>query len=477
MQSATQQPSTVGQYKQNYEYYHMGDLMGYQVGPSQSYTYVALDITAAYNNHWSAVPYSSANLWAANTANSSNRSYRCQGCTRSFTFIPSKNGLTGNGTAAYLVVYDDIIATNANFVKKDIVHFINQPAIAGNAFSWQRAENITSLPGSFASHYLGMLAFASGSNGVNYQYSAQGYGWCLLPASCNLTLIGGPGREFEITDANGPVNHNACGRYGSSDSVQCTSLSGGITGIAAEGSGFVIPVGNRNLLISVDGGADQPVTLNSGVTTAASVVSQINAAITGATATVEGQDPAAPANTQGRVAITSNSTTGGSSSITLKATANSAYAVLGMTRFVGVSSTGAADFGMDARGGGLVGNPDYVHPIAATSPRETGSWRIEETELPVNNTATAYTSGTPNQETWFLNLYRLTSVGDTNLVSTAPAAVSRTAGAAACPANGSDCWELTWKDNGNTCSYTLTLAKRGAGGILTAAGAGCKAAI
>ena len=325
MQTATQQPATVGMYKQNYEYYHMGDLIGYQVGPSNSYTYAAIDITASFNNHWSAMPYNSGNLWAANTANSSNRSYRCQGCTRSFTFIPSKNGLTGNGTAAYLVVYDDIIAANSSLMKKDVIHFINQPVISGNQFTWTRAELATSYPFNFMTAWLPMLSHASGNT---YQYSAQGYGWCMLPSPCNMTKIGGVGAEFEITDAAGTKNHNECA------GGQCTSLSGSITGLGVEP--FNVTGSNNILLIAIDGGANQTITLTTGTgRTATQIVAEINGQITGATATVEGQDPNAPANTQGRVAITSNSTTGGASNVALTAVTNSAYTFAGDDEFFG----------------------------------------------------------------------------------------------------------------------------------------------
>jgi len=60
----------------------------------------------------------------------------------------------------------------------------------------------------------------------------------------------------------------------------------------------------------------------------------------------------------------------------------------------------------------------------------------------------------------------ITTTGETNTVSTAPSTV----------ASGTN-WVTTWKDNADSCTYTLTLPKDGVGGTIAVSGAGCVATI
>lgn len=98
-----------------------------------------------------------------------------------------------------------------------------------------------------------------------------------------------------------------------------------VTGTVAET--YNISSTNDKLKIRVDGGTPQTVTLTSGATrSAANVVSDINATLVGATASVS----------TGKVTITSNSASG---FIEFEVVTNSAYATLGLN--VGVSAVNA----------------------------------------------------------------------------------------------------------------------------------------
>ncbi len=421
-------PSDVAQWYRGHEYYHEAKLTAFAAGTRNKYGFAAVDMTAAYNNLWSRNAYNPANTWIYNTANTSNRSYRVQKAVRQFTFIP-------RGTAAYVVIYDQIVSTNSSFVKKDLIHSVNQATLSGNSYVITRTETVTSKPyASFWPQEWG--AYISGcpsscTSSTQYIYNGKLYGWMTLPATGSLTNVGGAGHEFQVTDANGTHNWNQC-MY-----TQCSF--GSIAGKTA-GPFNIVSGTNDSLLISVDGGSGQTITLTAGAArTAAQVVADINTALIGALASVEGDG-------NGFVAIKSNSTVVGTASVGFSTVADSAYAALGFPIGSYPGYTGG-DTGFGAIG-------DYMHPTNLTGPTAPGSWRIEETV------------GASNLSDQFINVQLVTSASDTNVVSTVPSTTIA----------GTN-YVTTWKDNSDTCAYTLTQPINGIGGTVTATGAGCATVI
>ncbi len=420
-------PSDIAQWNRAREYYHLGKLVAYSTGSNNKYSFAAVDMTAAYNNLWSRNVYNSANTWVYNTANTSNRSFRVRKAVRQFLFIP-------RGTAAYVVVYDQIVSTNPSFTKKDLIHSINQPMLSGNSYSIARTETVTSKP--FAnlwpqqwSSYISDCPSGCTSSSTQYQYNGKLYGWMTIPSTGSLTNVGGAGAEFQITDANGTHNWNQC-MY-----TQCSygSIAGSVAGP------FNITSSNNTLLVSIDGGSAQTVTLTQGsARTTAQVVSDVNTTLTGAAASVQGDG-------NGFVAIKSNSTVPGTASVKFSTVTNSAYATLGFT--AGTYTGDNYDEGLGAIG-------DYMHPVNTTGPAQLGSWRIEETV------------GANNLTDQFINVMLVTSASDTNTVSTAPATT----------VSGTN-YVTTWQDKSNTCTYTVIQPTDGVGATLSVQGAGCATVI
>jgi hypothetical protein len=182
-------PNNIGGRMQNWDYYHMGTMVAFASAPN--YTYTAVDITAAYNNKFSAT-----------TPNATNRTYRVQKAVRHMLFIP-------RGTTAYVVIFDQVNSTNASFVKKWILHTVNQPVISGNSFQVTRNELITSLPfaGLWPEPFESYLQHTSGpANNSKYQYDGKLYGWMVQPSSASISSVGGPGKEFWVEDPLNPGN-------------------------------------------------------------------------------------------------------------------------------------------------------------------------------------------------------------------------------------------------------------------------------
>ena len=182
-------PNGLGDWFRNWDYYHMGKMVAFS--PNQSYTYSAVDITNAYNNKFSAT-----------TPNATNRTYRVQKAVRHMLFIP-------RGTSAYVVVFDQVVSTNASFVKKWLLHTINQPTVTGSRFEVLRNELVTELPYVWTQN--SGQKYATSDN--HYQYNGKLYGWMVQPQAGSINLVGGPGKEFWIEDPQNPgtgSNWNQC---------------------------------------------------------------------------------------------------------------------------------------------------------------------------------------------------------------------------------------------------------------------------
>jgi len=432
-------PADPAQWMRGREYYHMGRLLSYAVNPGK-YAFAAIDMTSAYNNLYSRNSHTGA--FNTQEANSSNRSFRAQKVVRQFLFIP-------RGQAAYVVVYDQVIATSSTFVKKFLLHSINQPSISGNSYTITRSDLVTadSFVGAWLRQWSSAVIGSQGlthcpggcnTSSTQYQYNGKLYGWASWPSSVVLTNVGGgrqsgdAGHDFDVTDSNGTTNWNECSISGTSG---CGF--GSVAGADTANGPFAIATGvNDKLLIAVDGGAGQTITLTAGASrTAAQVVADINATLTGAVASVEGKQ---------QIGLKSNNTNPAPASIEIQTVANNAYTTLGFT--VGIYS-GSYNEGLGSVGG-------FMHPDPLMGPQQAGSWRIEET------------TGTNQLSDQFVNVMLVTSASDTNLVSTTPTTTL-----------SDNTFTTTWKDNSNTCTYTLTHYQNGAAGTLTIQGAGCSATV
>jgi hypothetical protein len=211
-------PSDIAQWLRGREYYHNGSVVGYAVGAGNKYIYIALDTTDAYNNTWSRNAYSTA--YAATTANTMNRSFRVRSSTRQFVIIP-------RGTAAYVLVFDNVTSTNTAFTKKWLLHTVNQPVIASNTYTVTRADLVTNKPypgfwSAFAAQLPGRFCGgACTTSSTQYQYDGKLYGWVTMagnsPGGATPTLVGGSGHEFDI----GGTNYSECmqGQCGSGEGL------------------------------------------------------------------------------------------------------------------------------------------------------------------------------------------------------------------------------------------------------------------
>jgi hypothetical protein len=230
MDAGQRSPSDPAQWTRDREFYHTAKLTAYAVQPAGRYAYAAVDITSAYNNLWSRNAHGTAK--DSRKAGTSNRSFRVRKAVRHFLWVP-------RGTAAYVVVYDQIISTNPGFTKKVLIHSINQPSLAGNSYTISRTELATSRPFPnlwpqlWASQITNCPGGCSGSS-TQYQYNGKLYGWMTLPSGGSLTNVGGAGHEFDITDSAGTTNWNEC-MIG-----QCTTGAGGTNNEGLGGvTGFI----------------------------------------------------------------------------------------------------------------------------------------------------------------------------------------------------------------------------------------------
>jgi hypothetical protein len=188
--------NNIGDWLRNWDYYHMGTMVG--LASTKDYTYTATDITAAYNNKYSAT-----------TPNATNRTNRVQKAVRHMLLIP-------RGRSAYIVVFDQVTSTNASFVKRWLLHTVNRPVVNGNSFVVTRNDLVTPLPYSdlWPSQFAKVLKHTTGTGaGLKYQYDGKLYGWMVQPQGGTIKVVGGPGKEFWVADPSNPAggtNWNQC---------------------------------------------------------------------------------------------------------------------------------------------------------------------------------------------------------------------------------------------------------------------------
>jgi hypothetical protein len=187
-------PDTIGDWLRNWDYFHMGKMVG--LASTANYTYTAVDITAAYKNKFSS---STPNVIQ-------NRTDRVQKVVRHMLFIPS-------GTSAYVVVFDQVTSTSATFTKKWLLHSVNQPTVSGNRFEIVRSELAAALPypDLWPQKFRNQLKYDT--DDFKYKYDGKLYGWTVLPQSASIGIVGGPGKEFYVEDPLNPssgTNWNQC---------------------------------------------------------------------------------------------------------------------------------------------------------------------------------------------------------------------------------------------------------------------------
>ncbi len=443
--SATQNaPADQAQWVRGLPYYHTGKLVAFATGSGNKYAFAAVDMTAAYNNLFSRNAH--ATQWDARQANTSNRSFRVQKAIEQLTFIP-------RGTATYLVTYHQLTNSpgNSAFVKKVLWHSINAPTISGNSYTISRTETVTSKPfvnfwpQAWASYITDCPSGCSGSS-TQYTYNGELYGWLTFPTGGSLTVVGGAGAEFQITDSNGAFNYNEC------MITQCSF--GSVTGMGL--GPFNISSANDGLTITFETGGAQVFTLTHGASRTCQQILTDLAALAHGAATCEGNGYPSTGN---RLGLKSSNTAPGTAGV---AVAGTALATLGLT--AGTYTGGNFDEGLGGVG-------DMIHPLNTTAPNQPGAYRIEEW---------TGSSGTNagNLSDAFINVQLMTSASDTNTVSTAPVTATESNGTGACAASWAvACYVTTWQDNSNTCSYTLTQPQNGVGAVLTAQGSGCATVI
>jgi len=201
-------PLDPSQHHRGWEWYHQGRMIAYS--PGASYSYLACDITAAYNNTWSHGVHSGD--FQVRQANTINRSYRVKNAVRTFTFIPV-------GTAAIIHIQDHVVSSNSTFVKTSLLHSVNEPSVTASHCTILRDDLITSkpFPDLWPQKWAALLTHDPSIS--TYQYDGELNCYVTLPAAHTITKVGGAGFEFRI----GATNYDQCGYYGSE---QCTAAEG-----------------------------------------------------------------------------------------------------------------------------------------------------------------------------------------------------------------------------------------------------------
>jgi len=191
-----QSPYDLPMWQRAREIYHGCAQVGFTA--NAGYSYVAMDLTSAYNNLYSLTAHSASSVY--DQANTTNRTYRVQSYVRHLIWIP-------RGPAAYVVVYDQVTSTNSAFPKTWVMHTIEQPTVSGNHFTVTRNRSATLSPVNFCSSSYGYGLTYCGTGA--YTYAGQLDGWMTLPAiasSATACVLGGASHEFDI----GATTNSSC---------------------------------------------------------------------------------------------------------------------------------------------------------------------------------------------------------------------------------------------------------------------------
>jgi hypothetical protein len=219
LSAAMQAPADVNEWRRDREEFHACTNIGFAVSAGYSASFI--DMTAAYNNTYSHNPHTSSSIY--DQANTTNRTYRVQNAVRGLVFIP-------RGTAAYVIIYDQLNSANPAMTKKWLLHSIEQPTISGNHVTINHNRTVSAAPvtwftaGHGGPHGLVNCVGACAS-ATQYVYAGQMDMWMTVAGTApysgggtnKLCPIGGSGHEFDIgatTDASCTptygTNYNEC---------------------------------------------------------------------------------------------------------------------------------------------------------------------------------------------------------------------------------------------------------------------------
>jgi hypothetical protein len=158
------------------------DLLQYQ--ETSGYTYAAIQMKYAYNN--------------SNSISGPNVGYRTNrvaDAVRHFLWVP-------RGTDGYVIVFDAIQSTNSAFVKKWLLHSVNQPTVTSNKYVIDRTELVDALPytGTYWTQpFAPQLTHGTGTPLWKYQFNGRLTGWMVYPTG-TIANVGGAGKQFWIED-------------------------------------------------------------------------------------------------------------------------------------------------------------------------------------------------------------------------------------------------------------------------------------
>jgi hypothetical protein len=220
----TNKPYDYSAWMRGREFFHRVNLLAAVCSPSPcgstlNYAYLAVDLTAAYNNGLSGSSTQTGYGY-------SNRSQRVQRYVRHFVFIP-------DGNAGYLVIFDATTSTNSGFKKTWRLHTINQPTISSNQYTVLRQEKATNSPYGLCpafAYNAGLLTGCSAAAGT-YQYNGKMVGFMVFPSGGSLCNLGGSGHEFDDGSGTGSAcatgtNRNEC--QGPPGSTNCGTANYGL---------------------------------------------------------------------------------------------------------------------------------------------------------------------------------------------------------------------------------------------------------
>ena len=146
--------------------YKRGTVLDHEIAANNSYSYIKGDITKAYSSD------------------------KTSKVLRSMAFIPT----TDDHFKAMMVIYDEVASKNSSQTKKFLLHTQKEPTVSGNTVTVENDKRI--------------IYGSEGSNG-SIQNGGRLTMKTLLPASANITKVGGDGKEFSVNGTNyPPLNNN-----------------------------------------------------------------------------------------------------------------------------------------------------------------------------------------------------------------------------------------------------------------------------
>ena len=171
-------PDDISEWEDKKESYEMGDIVNIDL--TNDYSYVAADITPAYNNSKSG------------TGDYRHRTHRVDRCERQFLFIKPN----------IFLILDYVVAKEPEFKKKWLLHSINKPDFDGRALAVTRTDNVK-----HRYSWPPYLKYRQPDKAY-YQYNGKLIIQPLLPIDRAVRLVGGPGHEFDIDGVNYNLDMN-----------------------------------------------------------------------------------------------------------------------------------------------------------------------------------------------------------------------------------------------------------------------------